>query len=253
MKDIEAVRRYYEAVLPYYDDALEDRGDLPFWESMATRWRSTRILELGCGTGRVTRVLSRVAPVTAIDLLVEMLRCAAQTAPGAHLIAADLRQFALRVPFDLVVLADDPLTHLTSIEDRMRVMRLIAEHLTPDGHVVLEGLYRRAGEPVCVLAREILSDEGGPFTVEESWEATEDASIWRSSYRYTRSTSIIEASSIVRSWSRAEVDHLEEAALRVECVWGDFDEKPFSDSSKRIIVVAGRATNAAKRPAGSDR
>ena len=75
MNDSEEVRRYYEAILPYYDESLADRGDLPFWEAMA-RLGSKRILELGCGTGRVTEVLVRHANVTAVDLLVEMLRLA---------------------------------------------------------------------------------------------------------------------------------------------------------------------------------
>ena len=64
MDDAEAIRRYYAAILPYYDDALADRGDLPFWEGMVTRWPSGQILELGCGTGRVSEVLSRFASVT---------------------------------------------------------------------------------------------------------------------------------------------------------------------------------------------
>ena len=59
MNDPEEVRRYYEAILPYYDESLADRGDLPFWEAMAAG--SKRILELGCGTGRVTEVLVRHA------------------------------------------------------------------------------------------------------------------------------------------------------------------------------------------------
>ena len=64
---VEQIRAYYAAILPHYDASLEDRGDLPFWESMATRWNSKRILELGCGTGRVTKVLARRATVTAVE------------------------------------------------------------------------------------------------------------------------------------------------------------------------------------------
>src|SRR5712691_6941938 len=122
MTDIEEIRRYYQAILPFYDHSLADRGDLPFWEAMATRWGARRILELGCGTGRVTEVLSRHASVTAVDLLVEMLWRAARKAPRAHLVAADLRQFAFATTFDLIVLADDPMAHLTSMDDRARVM-----------------------------------------------------------------------------------------------------------------------------------
>src|SRR5437588_5690521 len=98
MQDSDKIRRYYEAILPFYDESLADRGDLPFWESMAAG--SKRILELGCGTGRVTAVLVRHADVTATDLLVEMLRRALRRAPAANFIAADLRQFAFAEQFD---------------------------------------------------------------------------------------------------------------------------------------------------------
>lgn len=118
MDDVERIRAYYVAMLPFYDAASEDRGDLSFWQSMASRWGSKRILELGCGTGRVTQVLSSHARVTAVDLLVEMLLRVPQRAPEAMMVAADLRDLAFAARFDLVVLADDPLAHLIVIVAR---------------------------------------------------------------------------------------------------------------------------------------
>ncbi len=222
MTDIEEIRRYYSAILPFYDHSLADRGDLPFWEAMATRWGAATILELGCGTGRVTEVLSRHAPVVGVDLLIEMLRHAAGRAPRARLVAADLRRFAFAAKFDLIVLADDPMAHLTSMEERAGVVRLIADHLTPDGRVVLEGLYRHDG---------MKNIRRG--SVEESWSPTGVRSVWRVSYRYP--TAVV--SSLMRSWSCQEVDHLADAGLYVESIWGDFNESPFHDDSERIIIV----------------
>jgi len=213
MQDIEKIRRYYDAILPYYDESLKDRGDLPFWESIATRWGSKRILELGCGTGRVTSVLVKHAAVTAVDLLIEMLRRASKK---ARLVVADLRQFEFREPFDLIVLADDPMAHLISIDDRARVMQLIADHLTPDGRVVIEGLYRSAGSA----------------SANETWSAAGEPSVWNARYRFADG---IEVATVMRSWSLSEV-----VGLRVEHVWGDFDERPFSSDSERMIIVAKR-------------
>jgi len=217
------VRRYYDAILPFYDESLADRGDLPFWEAMAAR--SKRILELGCGTGRVTEVLVRHGEVTAADLLVEMLLRASRRAPGAKLVAADLRQFAFAEKFDLIVLADDPMAHLISMDDRARVLRLIGDHLTRDGRVVIEGLYRReAGS---------LQHQRGDLLVEESWTATDDPSVFNAHYRYTKGSSTVDVSSLMRSWSLEEV-----AALKIESVWGDFDRSPFLRDSPRMIIVA---------------
>ena len=200
MDDVETIRRYYEAILPYYDDSLADRGDLPFWEAAARRWTPARILELGCGTGRVTAVLTRVAPVVAVDLLVEMLAHAVRNAPRAQLVAADIRQFAFAESFDLIVLADDPMAHLISIDDRRRVMKLIADHLSPGGRVVIEGLYRQPGTAVAP---------------NESWCPTDDPSVWNAHYRYEKNGAIVDVSTVMRSWSRTEVDQLADAGLEV--------------------------------------
>jgi len=217
MTDVDEVRRYYDAILPFYDDSLADRGDLPFWESMATRRGAKRILELGCGTGRVTEVLSRHAEVTGVDLLVEMLWRAREKAPRARLVAADLRRFAFASTFDLIVLADDPMAHLISMDDREKVMHLIAEHLAPGGRVVLEGLYRHEASR----------------SVDQSWTPTDVPFVWRASYRYENAG----VTTLLRSWSRQEVEHQADAGLQVESVWGDFNEGPFGDDSERMIVV----------------
>ena len=227
MQDSDKIRRYYEAILPFYDESLTDRGDLPFWEAMATG--SKRILELGCGTGRVTEVLTRHADVTAVDLLVEMLRRASLRVPQANLVAADIRQFAFAAQFDLIVLADDPMAHLPSIDDRAKVLRLIGDHLTRDGRVVIEGLYRRESGQ--------WQYQHGSLTVEESWTATDDPSIWNARYHYKKGSSIGDAATALRSWSLDEVAHF---PLSVENVWGDFDESPLTSTSNRIIIVAKR-------------
>src|SRR2546427_3197547 len=147
MNDIAPLRTYYRTLLPYYESALEERGDLRFWESMAQRWSARRILELGCGTGRVTEVLTARAAVIAVDVLVEMLDHAARRAPKARLVAADIRSLALRSQFDLVVLANDPMAHLASTDDRTRVIESIRDHLAADGRGLLEGLDPPRSEP----------------------------------------------------------------------------------------------------------
>jgi SAM-dependent methyltransferase len=229
---------YYRSVLPYYDASLEARGDLPFWTSMARRWGGRGILELGCGTGRVTAVLEGVAPLVAVDLLPEMIVRARHRAPEARLVIADLRAFAFNTRFDLVVLADDPMAHLTSTAARGEVLRLIAEHLRPDGRLVLEGLHRQPGAAAAVPAREVRIGDGESFTVEERWEPTGEDSVWQATYRYRQGSSLTSATARLRSWTLGDVERMRQAGLRIETLWGDFDERPFDDASPRMIVVA---------------
>jgi SAM-dependent methyltransferase len=241
---IEQLRAYYTAALPYYDLSLRDRGDLPFWTAMAGRWDSKRgskrILELGCGTGRVTSVLCAKASTTAVDVLIEMLPLAIRRAPGAHFVVADLRELAFASAFDLVVLADDPMAHLTSSEERMTVMESIAHHLAPEGRLVLEGLYRAPGKSPLVPSRDIVRDGETLFTVEESWEPAGESALWKATYRYRTESAITEVASVLRSWTPEEVARLPACGLQVEALWGDFDERPFSSSAPRIVIVAKR-------------
>lgn len=241
MNDIVPLRTYYRTVLPYYESALEDRGDLRFWESMAQRWSARSILELGCGTGRVTEVLTAGASVIAVDVLVEMLDHAARKAPKARLVAADFRRLALRSQFNLVVLANDPMAHLTSTRDRTRVIESIREHLAADGRVVLEGLYRPRREATVVAPRRVSPDARRQFTVEERWEPVGSESLWRATYRYDDGFGGVQATSPLRSWTREDIDRVRHAGLEIEALWGDFDERPFENASPRIVIVARRS------------
>jgi SAM-dependent methyltransferase len=244
MDDIEEVRAYYRALLPLYDASLQDRGDLLFWESVARRAKAKRILDLGCGTGRVTAVLSRHGTVIAVDLLLEMLQRASRQAPRAGLIAADLRSFAFRAAFDLIVLSDDPMAHLTSGEDRLAVIKLIADHLTSSGQVVLEGLYRP--ERRNVDFSRTFTHEGRQWLVKESWNPTAKDAVWDVTYRYDDGVSTTRATATVKSWTIEDVEILRQAGLEIESMWGDFDERPFSENAARILIVARKAEHAVR-------
>ena len=233
MASIEELRAYYRSILPYYDAELGDRGDLQFWRSISRRWDSKRILELGCGTGRVTAVLCENASTTAVDLLWEMLQLAKQHAPKARLVAADLRDFAFSSRFDLIILADDPMAHLLAADERLAAMKQIASNLEPRGRVVLEGLYRMPRAHELPSTREVRG-----LTVTESWEPGGAHALWNVKYRYRRGLAVTEVVSTVRSWTLEEVHALGNAGLQVEELWGDFDESPFSATASRIVVVA---------------
>jgi SAM-dependent methyltransferase len=238
MASLEELRAYYHSILPYYDEELEDRGDLQFWRSISKRWDSKRILELGCGTGRVTRVLSENASTTGVDLLWEMLTRAKQHAPRARLVAADLRDCVFSSKFDLVVLADDPISHLTAAKDRLATLKQIASHLEPEGRVVFDGLYRRPGADGMASTRAVRPPRAAPFTLTQSWEPGSLPSIWNVKYCYRRGPAMTNVASTVRSWTLEEVEGLRDAGLQVEALWGDFDERPFSPTAPRIVIVA---------------
>ena len=85
-----------------------------------------RVLEAGCGTGNVLRVLEEVClhgEIVGSELFEEGLRCA-RTRVGCRLVQADVRRLPFAAPFDVIGLFD------------------VLEHL-PDDAEVLDELYRQ--------------------------------------------------------------------------------------------------------------
>lgn len=85
MKELEELRRYYEARAPEYDEGYS--RDDPFFQAEITQmivevqnlFVDRRVLEIACGTGVWTKVLAKVAGhVTATDISPVMLREAHQ-------------------------------------------------------------------------------------------------------------------------------------------------------------------------------
>jgi hypothetical protein len=92
-----------------------------------------------------------------------------------------------------VVLAYDPLAHVISTDERTMAMRLIAEHLTPEGRLLIEGLYRPRRKPLLVPMRERRRAGETTFTVEEMWRPAAEGSIWNATYRYRQGLPTVEA------------------------------------------------------------
>lgn len=98
--------------------------------------RGMRVLELGCGTGGVTKLLlARGADVCAIDGSDHMLAKARARAPGAHFEKQQLEALTSLGSFDLVLFS----FVLHELPARMRAAALTAatDTLRPDGRIAV--------------------------------------------------------------------------------------------------------------------
>lgn len=103
-----------------------------------------RVLELACGSGRLTVPLAEAgAHVVGGDLSPAMLERALQaaTARGAEieLVVLDMRDFDLggRL-FDAVILAANSVLHLSEPEEFAGLFRCVARHLAPGGRLIFD-------------------------------------------------------------------------------------------------------------------
>jgi len=117
-------------------------GLRPCEEALYARYggSASRILDVGCGAGRVTRSLAaRGADITGVDVNPRALRTAHQRDPTAKLVQADMKNlpFADR-SFDQVWCLRFSFNALPTTKERTEAIRELWRVCAPYGHVILE-------------------------------------------------------------------------------------------------------------------
>ncbi|MFI6791581.1 class I SAM-dependent methyltransferase [Nonomuraea sp. NPDC050383] len=149
------------------------------------------ILELGCGTGRMTHPLVELGfEVVAVDESAEMLA----HVRGATTVRARIGELRLERRFDTVVLASQ-LVQTADAEGRRALLEACARHVAPDGHVLLQWMpperldawevgQGRTEDGVTVELAALEQPEPGRFTATMRYEVdgrvwTQSSSSWR--------------------------------------------------------------------------
>ncbi len=109
--------------------------------------RGSRVLDAGCGTGRLAGALHRRGHrVTAVDADPTLIAAAQEDHPGPRYEVADLAQLDLAdEPFDLVVSAGNVMVFLAPGTEG-RVLERLRAHTRPGGRIVI-GFRREAHYP----------------------------------------------------------------------------------------------------------
>jgi SAM-dependent methyltransferase len=117
--------------------------DLPLYSELAGRFaKDLPILDLGCGTGRVSLHLAREGhEMIGVDrdpaLVGAFNERASEAGLPARAVAADVRTLALRRAFKLVIAPMQLIELLGDATERLDALHRIAGHLAPGGHAAL--------------------------------------------------------------------------------------------------------------------
>jgi SAM-dependent methyltransferase len=226
--------------------------DLPLWQRLA-REAGSPILEVGCGAGRVLRVLASDGfDVTGIDTNPAMLRRAreglsAEQQSRVRLVEQDVRSLALPDRCRLILAPCNTLAGLTDA-DLARTLSRLRAHLMPGGILAFEVPcpWQTEGmtDPTEPLAAFLEPESGNPVQVYAEQRAAPEGKRVEVTWRYDE----LWPDGTVQSCLLPSTFHLRQpedyakmltdARFRNVAFYGDYDLEPLGSENPQFIVVA---------------
>jgi SAM-dependent methyltransferase len=243
----------------YYDIADIDRTPETAFYCGLIRDDARSLLELACGTGTITIPMARrlaehagtTARVVGVDESEKMLVMARRNGPNVDWIRGDMRAPPVQGPFDLVVCCFHGYQLLLADEDLLQAFRAVRALLSPNGIYAFD-IYQpnlqflngsHADRPV----RAFSDPQARRLEVRERGEYDPSSRILVTDWRLVQQGSpdgepIARMRVSMRQYFPEEIERmLDDAGLAMRERYGNYDRSPFTASSKRQVIVCGRA------------
>jgi SAM-dependent methyltransferase len=236
-----------------------NEGDEDFYRAVCAG--AGRVLELGCGSGRILAALADQVPdlhgVDSSEVALALAR--EKLPPSVELHEDSMDAFEVGGEFDRILIPYNGIYCLPDLESVQRCFLRVERALSTEGLLVFDGY---AGDPIHddESVEEGFDEEAEIATVEareKRWRVFERSEYERSSQRFTVHYRYVaeEDDEEIRASIRHRyllleetLEALESAGLEVFVVHGDFDQSVYSEDSDRMIITARRASAARSGP-----
>ncbi|GMU41798.1 MAG: hypothetical protein AMXMBFR23_26640 [Chloroflexota bacterium] len=244
----------FARIAPFYDLDFEDYHDDASFYLRLAEMHGARVLELGCGTGRIAVPLAAAgARVTGIDISEAMLAVARERAGDLRVTwqTGDIRRLKLRGRFDVVCAPLGTLQHMETLDDFVAALETMARHLAPGGIAVVD-VESPVPDDFDPLPQPLIEHWTKPWqggTVSKvvavaaipmlgTKEVTWHFDVADRQGRLTRLTTQFR----LRTFTPREIDLAARiAGLRTVTRFGDYDFTPHHDGAERLVVLLQRA------------
>ena len=232
-----------------YDGLNTFLSDLQFYKKWLPTNKDARILELCCGTGRLTLPIAKDGyNICGVDYTPSMLKQAKSKATEAGLeinfIEADIRKLDLQEKFNLIFIPFNSIHHLYRNEDLFKALECVKKHLKAGALFLLDCFnpniqYIVENEKGQAVIAEYTTDDGREVLIKQTMCYESATQINRIEWHYFINGEFHSTQNLdMRLFFPQELDsYLEQAGFDIVHKFGGFEEESFDDKSEKQIYV----------------
>lgn len=232
-----------------YDGLNTFLSDLQFYKKWLPKNKEAKILELCCGTGRLTVPIAKAGyNICGVDYTSSMLEQAKVKASEAGLeinfIEADIRSLNLQEKFDFIFIPFNSIHHLYKNEDLFKALNGVKNHLKEGGLFLLDCFnpniqYIVEGEKEQRKIAEYTTEDGRAVLIKQTMRYESATQINRIEWHYFINGEFHSIQNLdMRLFFPQELDsYLEGAGFEISHKFGSFEEELFENKSEKQIFV----------------
>jgi len=232
-----------------YDGMNTDLTDLKFYQKWLPKNKDVRILELCCGTGRLTIPIAKDGyNICGVDITSSMLEQAKLKASDNGLevefIEADIRTLDLPEKYDLIFIPFNSIHHLYQNKDLFQALNVVKNHLKENGLFLLDCYnpnikYMVESENEQKDIAEYTTKDERKVLIKQKMRYENKSQINRIEWHYYINDEFDSIQNLdMRLYFPQELDsYLERNGFTVIHKFGSFKEEEFNDSSEKQIFV----------------
>jgi SAM-dependent methyltransferase len=232
-----------------YDGMNTEMDDLPFYSRWLKKRKKGNILELCCGTGRLTIPLAQEGyKITGVDNNTSMLKQAKEKANGLNVpvrfIKSDIRSLDLPEVYDIIFIPFNSIHHLYTNQDFFNVLTGVKKHLKKNGYFLFDCFnpdirYISDSEKEEKIIADYSTKDGRRVVVKETMIYESTTQINRIKWHYFIDGKFDSVQNLdMRMFFPKELDeYLSINGFKIIDKFGGFQEEKFEDKSVKQVFV----------------
>lgn len=232
-----------------YDGLNTDLSDLSFYKNWLPKEKNAKILELCCGTGRLTLPIAKDGyKVIGVDNTVSMLNQAKKKSKELNLdiefIKADIRNLDLPEKFDFIFIPFNSIHHLYTNEDFLKTLSVVKKHLKQEGLFLFDCYnpniqYIAEGKKDLKDIANYITEDNRRILIKQIMRYENITQINRIEWHYYIDEKFNSIQNLdMRMYFPKELDfYLQNFGFKIIHKFGSFEEEDFSNNSEKQIFV----------------